>query len=163
MKRMTTLIALISILILSSCTTMTFIPTEGGAAKFNLATVEYVQAQNDATKTELTENISENISAVLDSLLAADREIMDSLQTRLAELDSSIAMLEATIDTTEMNVERSLAGMSKELTTVKTNASSTRMVIRRINDSIDELPVRALETFNDAIEEYLNKDEEATE
>ena len=53
--------------------------------------------------------------------------------------------------------------MSKELTTVKTNASSTRMVIRRINDNIDNLPVKALETFNEAINAYLNKDEAETE
>ena len=44
--------------------------------------------------------------------------------------------------------------------TMKTNASSTRMVIRRINDNIDNLPVKALETFNEAIQAYLNKDQE---
>jgi len=62
-----------------------------------------------------------------------------------------------------MYVDKSINTMQKELTTVKTNASSTRMVIRRINDNVDNLPVKALETFNEAINEYLTKDEAATE
>lgn len=62
-----------------------------------------------------------------------------------------------------MYVDKSINTMQKELTTMKTNASSTRMVIRRINDNIDNLPKKALETFNEAINEYLKKDEAATE
>ena len=162
MKKMLTLTLMTMILFIASCSTMSFLPTEGGASKFNLATVEYVQAQNAEQQAELIANLSENIAAQLDSLLAEDRAAMEELGILLDSLDASIVELTARIDTSELNMEKSLSGMSKELTTVKTNASSTRMVIRRINDGIDQLPLKALETFNQAINDYLAKQEAET-
>ena len=148
---------------LGSCSTLSFLPTEGGGSKFNLATVEYVQAQNEAQKDEIIESLSDDISLVLDSLLSEDRAAMQELAFLLDSLDASLLELSAKIDTSEINVDKSLALMSKELTTVKSHSSTTRMVIRRINDNIDNLPVKALETFNEAINEYLKKDEAPTE
>ena len=142
---------------------MSFIPTEGAAGKFNLATVEYVQAQSQAQRAELFDSLSVNMSTILDTLLMEDRAAMADLAAALDSLDATLMAFSAQIDSSELNTERALGGMSKELTTVKTNASSTRMVIRRINDNIDELPVKALETFNEAINEYLNKDEAEAE
>ena len=157
MKKIITLTALTSLMLLASCSTMTFIPTDGAASKFNLATVEYVRAQNIAQQEELLTSLSENIRSQLDSLLAEDRQRLNDLAQLLDSLNASLDVMAARIDTSEMNLDRSLSGMSKELTTVKTNASSTRMVIRRINDSIDTLPLKSLETFNAAINEYLKK------
>ncbi|NQV49647.1 MAG: hypothetical protein HQ507_04085 [Candidatus Marinimicrobia bacterium] len=154
---------LISALFLGSCSTMSFIPTEGGAAKFNLATVGYVQAQAEAQKAELIENLASNMSSVLDSLLQEDRAELIKLSAQLDSLDAALLVFSAQIDSAELRTEQSLVTMSKELTTVKTNASSTRMVIRRINDNIDNLPVKTLETFNEAINAYLNKEEAPTE
>ncbi len=142
---------------------MSFIPTEGGGAKFNLATVDYVNAQADAQKADIVDNLAENMSGVLDSLLLADRENLIELSAQLDSLDAALLVLSSKIDTSEMKIDKALMTMSKELTTVKTNASSTRMVIRRINDNIDDLPVKALETFNEAINDYLKKDEAPTE
>ncbi|NQV16686.1 hypothetical protein HQ531_14580 [bacterium] len=163
MNKLITTTLLISTLILGSCSTLSFLPTEGGASKFNLATVEYVQAQGEAQKAEIIENLSGNISLVLDSLLMEDRAAMAELSALLDSLDASLVILSTKIDSSEMKVDKSLALMAKELTTMKTNASSTRMVIRRINDNIDNLPVKALETFNEAINDYLKKGEEVTE
>lgn len=140
---------------------MTFIPTEGGAAKFNLATVDYVESRSATQREEIAANLADQIMPVLDSLLAEDREAMASFTATLNELDSTLEALTMHLDTTVANTERSIGMFSKDLTAMKTNASSTRMVIRRINDNIDNLPVKALETFNEAIEAYLNKDEEA--
>jgi len=138
---------------------MSFIPTEGGAAKFNLATVEYVQAQGNAQKEALISDLANNLSTVLDSVLEGDRAALMAMTAELDSLNEVILMFSTRIDSSELNVERSLITMQKELTAVKTNASSTRMVIRRINDNIDSLPLKALETFNEAINDYLKKDE----
>jgi len=163
MNKLTPMIVLISLLILGSCSTMTFIPTEGGAAKFNLATVDYVQAQNEVQQEELFSEMAKSITTMLDSLLMDDRAALQTLALQLDSLTNSITDFSVRIDSAETLTSKSLATMSKELTTVKTNASSTRMVIRRINDNIDALPVKALETFNEAINDYLKKDEAPTE
>ena len=163
MNKVLSIAILLSILILGSCSTMSFIPREGGAAKFNLATVEYVQAQNEAQRAELIQNLSSNIESILDSMLMNDRAALADFESRLDSLNSALADFAGKIDSSEIVTEKMLTSMSKELTTVKTNASSTRMVIRRINDNIDALPVKALETFNKAINAYLNKDKETTE
>ena len=163
MNKITTSIILISALLMGSCSTMSFLPTEGGAAKFNLSTVSYVQAQAEAQKADLIENLASNMSGVLDSLLREDRAELMALSAQLDSLDAALLAFSTQIDSSELRTEQSLMTMSKELTTVKTNASSTRMVIRRINDDIENLPKKALETFNEAINEYLTKDAAVTE
>lgn len=160
MKTRILIVTLITVTLLMSCSTMSFIPTEGGASKFNLATVEYVEQRAAAQEEELINNLADHIMPVLDSLLAEDREAMEAFTTELAMLDSVLEALTVHLDTTVANNEKTIAMFSKDLTTMKTNASSTRMVIRRINDNIDNLPVKALETFNEAIQAYLNKDQE---
>ncbi len=142
---------------------MSFIPTEGGASKFNLATVEYVQAQNMAQQDALMSDLAVNLSVMLDSALQEDRATLLAMTAELDSINSIILEFTAKMDSSEMYVDKSINTMQKELTTVKTNASSTRMVIRRINDNIDNLPVKALETFNEAINDYLKKDEAPTE
>jgi len=164
MKRLLSITILLSTLIYTSCSTLSFIPTEGGASKFNLATVEYVQAQSVKQQTELMADLSDHITMVLDSLLAEDRASLEVFTAQLQALDTALIQLSARLDTSEMNTAKSLGLMSKELTSVKTNASSTRMVIRRVNDNIEKLPLKALEAFNEAIQAYLHKDDEpATE
>lgn len=159
---MTLSILLVSLL-LGSCSTMSFIPTEGGASKFNLATVEYVQAQNAAQQDALMSGLAENLSVMLDSVLMEDRAALLVMTAELDSINNLMIEFTAQMDSSQMYVDKSINTMQKELTTVKTNASSTRMVIRRINDNIDNLPVKALETFNEAINDYLKKDETPTE
>ena len=157
MNKVLSVTVLLSILIMGSCSTMSFLPREGGAAKFNLATVEYVKAQNDAQQAELSHNLSANIESILDSMLMDDRAALAAFESQLDSLNSALTAFATKIDSSEIVTEKMLTTMSKELTTVKTNASSTRMVIRRINDNIDTLPVKALETFNKAIKSMLLK------
>ena len=142
---------------------MSFIPTEGGAAKFNLATVEYVQAQGEAQKEALVSDLAGSLSVVLDSVLMEDRAALLAMTAQLDSINTLMLVFSTQMDSSQMYVDKSINTMQKELTTVKTNASSTRMVIRRINDNIDNLPVKALETFNEAINDYLTKDEVETE
>lgn len=163
MSKIFTTLTLISALLIGSCSTMSFLPTEGGASKFNLATVEYVQAQNQAQQDALMNDLAGSLSVMLDSVLQEDRAALLAMTAELDSINSIILEFTAQMDSSEQYVEKSVMTMQKELTTVKTNASSTRMVIRRINDNIDELPIKALETFNEAINDYLSKDEAATE
>ncbi|NQV41060.1 MAG: hypothetical protein HQ506_01790 [Candidatus Marinimicrobia bacterium] len=163
MSKFMTLSILLVSLLLGSCSTMSFIPTEGGASKFNLATVEYVQAQNVAQQDALMSGLAENLSVMLDSVLMADRAALLAMTAELDSINSLMIEFTAQMDSSQMYLDKSINTMQKELTTVKTNASSTRMVIRRINDNIDNLPVKALETFNEAINDYLKKDEAPTE
>ncbi len=163
MNKIMTLSILLTAILLGSCSTMSFIPTEGGAAKFNLATVEYVQAQGEAQKEALVSDLAGSLSAVLDSVLMEDRAALLAMTAELDSINTLMLDFTAQMDSSQRYVDKSINTMQKELTTVKTNASSTRMVIRRINDNIDELPVKALETFNEAINDYLTKDEAVTE
>ena len=148
---------------LGSCSTISFLPTEGGAAKFNLATVEYVKNQSEAQKIELLEEFAGTLSTILDSLLIPDRAALAELSTNVDSLELTILEFSAQIDSTSLHTDEKLAAMLNELTTVKANASSTRMVIQRINDDIDALPKKALVTFNEAISAYLNKKSDQTE
>ncbi len=150
------LIVMASVMVLAGCTSWGFIPEEGTGAKFNLATVDYIKAQNDS----LTAQVTANVQAALDTLFAEDLEKITEFASLLDSLDTSLADLYARMDTLEMSTNQSVASMSKELSAVKTNASSTRMVIRRINDNIETLPVKALETFNEAINQYLSSQQE---
>ena len=152
--------AITAIILLSACSTMSFIPTEGGAAKFNLATVEYVENKAEIQKAELIDGLSANMVVLLDSLLVPERTELAELSQHLDSLELMMLAFSSRIDSSEFKSEAKLAGMSKELNTVKANASNTRTVLRRINDDIDDLPVKALETFNEAIEAYINKQEE---
>jgi len=111
----------------------------------------------------LVSDLAGSLSAVLDSVLMADRAALLAMTAQLDSINSLMLEFTAQMDSSQMYVDKSINTMQKELTTVKTNASSTRMVIRRINDNIDNLPVKALETFNEAINDYLTKDEAATE
>ena len=163
MYRFTTISLLLSALFLGSCSTMSFLPTEGGASKFNLATVEYVQAQNGAQKIELLEEFAGTLSTILDSLLIPDRVALAELSTNVDSLELIILEFSSQIDSSRLHTDEKLAAMLNELTTVKANASSTRMVIQRINDDVDALPKKALMTFNEAISAYLNKKSEQTE
>ncbi len=148
---------------LGSCSTISFLPTEGGAAKFNLATVEYVKNQSEAQKAELLEEFTGTLSTILDSLLIPDRVALAELSTNVDSLELTILEFSAQIDSTSLHTDEKLAAMLNELTTVKANASSTRMVIQRINDDIDALPKKALVTFNEAISAYLDKQSEKTD
>jgi len=92
-----------------------------------------------------------------------DRAALLAMTAQLDSINTLMLVFSTQMDSSQMYVDKSINTMQKELTTVKTNASSTRMVIRRINDNIDNLPVKALETFNEAINDYLTKDEVETE
>ena len=154
----TPFILIITAFVLMSCSTMTFIPEEGTAGKFNLATTEYVKAQQSAQ----LEAMMTEIQTYVDTLLMQEREELMGLIGDLGSIDSTLYGIEMRLDSLETGTAATLSAVGKELSAVKTNASSTRMVIRRLNDNVDEIPNKTLETFTKAIQSYLDSQKEET-
>lgn len=144
--------------LLSSCSTIRQIPREGSAAKFNLATVEYVNTRADAQMEELAQLNSANVMSVLDSLLIEDRKKLVELENLLVEHGKNLESLSASLDGTNenlMNVSSSLLGKVAEL---KSNVNTMQKQVEQFSVNIENLPEEAIRELNNALEEYLNKE-----
>ncbi len=130
--------------LLSSCSTIRQLPREGSAAKFNLATVEYV---NEKTA-------ESDIKAELDSLLMEDRKKLAEIESLKKSLDSLSASLDGTNENL-MNVSSSLLGRVAGL---KTDVNTMQKRVEKFSGNIEELPTEAIRELNKALEEYLNKE-----
>ena len=80
-----------------SCTTLSFIPKEGTVAKFNLATVDYVQLTAASQKEELVQQIKEDMEEILNSLLVEDRNALKNLENLLTEQEKIVTDLATTV------------------------------------------------------------------
>ena len=130
--------------LLSSCSTIRQLPREGSAAKFNLATVEYV---NEKTA-------ESDIKAELDSLLMEDRKKLAEIESLKKSLDSLSASLDGTNENL-MNVSSSLRVLVAGL---KTDVNTMQKRVEKFSVNIEELPTEAIRELNKALEEYLNKE-----
>ncbi len=130
--------------LLSSCSTLPLLPREGSAAKFNLATVDYV---NEKTA-------ESDIKAELDSLLMEDRKKLAEIESLKKSLDSLSASLDGTNENL-MNVSSSLLGRVAGL---KTDVNTMQKRVEKFSGNIEELPTEAIRELNKALEEYLNKE-----
>ncbi len=134
--------------LLSSCSTLPLLPREGSAAKFNLATVDYV---NEKTA-------ESDMKAELDSLLMEDRKKLADIENLMTELSKSLESLSASLDGTNenlMNVSSSLLGRVAGL---KTDVNTMQKRVEKFSGNIEELPTEAIRELNKALEEYLNKE-----
>jgi len=87
------------------CTSLTFIPRQGNAAKFNLATVAYVDSALAREERNTFRKIIESQQSFLDSLFAQQSEEISSIkasiagqQTNLNELATNITALNRQLD-----------------------------------------------------------------
>ncbi len=134
--------------LLSSCSTLPLLPREGSAAKFNLATVDYV---NEKTA-------ESDMKAELDSLLMEDRKKLADIENLMTELRKNLESLSASLDGTNenlMNVSSSLLGRVAGL---KTDVNTMQKRVEKFSGNIEELPTEAIRELNKALEEYLNKE-----
>ena len=134
--------------LLSSCSTLPLLPREGSAAKFNLATVDYV---NEKTA-------ESDMKAELDSLLMEDRKKLADIENLMTELRKNLESLSASLDGTNenlMNVSSSLLGRVAGL---KTDVNTMQKRVEKFSANIEELPTEAIRELNKALEEYLNKE-----
>jgi len=140
-----------------SCTTLSFIPQEGKAARFNLATVEYVQLTAEKQQKQLVEQIKTNLDEILNSLLEKDRNTIKNLEILLNEHEKKITTIAASIDSSNTRLGMLSAKLVKDLSDVKSSTRNMQMYIDQINSNLDTLPVEALKELNAALEEYMNK------
>ncbi len=136
-----------------SCSTLSFIPREGGGAKFNLATVDYVQTATTGQKDEIVRDIEE----ILNSLLEDDRAALKNLETLLAEQEKRMNDLSATVDNSNESLEMLSTKLVKDLSDVKSSARDIQMYIDQLETSMKTLPVEALRELNTALDEYMEK------
>ncbi|MFQ6678077.1 MAG: hypothetical protein ACE5D0_07110 [Fidelibacterota bacterium] len=140
-----------------SCSTLSFIPREGGGAKFNLATVEYVQTATAGQKEEIVQQIKGDMEEILNSLLEDDRATLKNLETLLADQAKRMDELSATVDNSNASLEMLSTKLVKDLSDVKSSARDIQMYIDQLETSMKTLPVEALRELNTALDEYMAK------
>ena len=134
--------------LLSSCSTIRQLPREGSAAKFNLATVEYV---NEKTA-------ESDIKAELDSLLMEDRKKLEEMENLMTELSKSLESLSASLDGTNENLMNVSSSLRVLVAGLKTDVNTMQKRVEKFSVNIEELPTEAIRELNKALEEYLNKE-----
>lgn len=140
-----------------SCTTLSFIPKEGKAAKFNLATVEYVQSVAISQKEELVQLIKKDLDEILNSLLKDDRAALNNLENLLAEQEKRVNALAESVDSSNVTLGMLSAKLVKDISEVKGNTRTMQMYINQIEANLKTLPIEALQELNTALDEYMEK------
>ena len=140
-----------------SCTTLSFIPKEGTVAKFNLATVDYVQLTAASQKEELVQQIKEDMEEILNSLLVEDRNALKNLENLLTEQEKRVTDLATTVANSNESLEMLSGKLVKDLSEVKNNIRNMQMYLDQIEENLKTLPVETLRELNTAIDEYMAK------
>ncbi len=140
-----------------SCTTLSFIPKDGKAAKFNLATVEYVQSATLSQKEELVQLIKKDLDEILNSLLEDDRAALNNLENLLAEQEKRVNALAESVDSSNVTLGMLSAKLVKDISEVKGNTRNMQMYIDQIETDLKTLPIEALQELNKALDEYMEK------
>lgn len=153
-------ILFIASLMIVSCSTMTFIPTEGKASKFNLATVNYVEAQNANQNEKILEELSKNLDEILNQALADDRAKINELEVLLAAQVKQIETLSAKVDSSKSSLMMVSGSLRQELGVVKSSNRDLKMSLENIKSNIGNLPKEAMEELNKALKAYLGETEE---
>ncbi|NQV38691.1 MAG: hypothetical protein HQ509_11890 [Candidatus Marinimicrobia bacterium] len=146
-----------SSLLIMSCSTMTFLPTEGTASKFNLATVEYVEAQNANQNEKLLDELTKNLDEVLNQVLAEDRAKISELEKLLTEQEKKIESISTLVDSSNSTLLMVSGSLRRELGEVKSSNQDLKMSLDNIKNNIDNLPKDAMEELNNALKAYLGK------
>ena len=140
-----------------SCTTLSFIPKEGTVAKFNLATVDYVQLTAASQKEELVQQIKEDMEEILNSLLVEDRNALKNLENLLTEQEKRVTDLATTVANSNESLEMLSGKLVKDLSEVKNNIRNMQMYLDQIEENLKTLPVETLRELNTALDEYIAK------
>jgi len=140
-----------------SCSTLSFIPREGGAAKFNIATVDYVNSSAAGQKEELMKNIKEDLDEILNSLLEEDRTALKNLETLLAEQEKRLTDIETSVETSNTSLGLLSSKLVKDLSEVKSTTRNMQMYVDQVEENLKTIPIEALKELSTALEEYMDK------
>ena len=130
--------------LLSSCSTIRQLPREGSAAKFNLATVEYVNKKTAES----------DIKAELDSLLTEDSKNLAEIESLKKSLDS----LSDSLGHTNKSLSFSRKFFNSKIDQLTNDVKEMQKHVDKFSDNIEDLPTEAIRELNKALEEYLNKE-----
>ncbi len=153
------LVLILSGILLVSCSTMTFLPTEGPASKFNLATVEYVEAQNANQNESIVQDLSANIDEVLNKALESDRQRIADLEKMLAEQEAKIEALTGAVDSSKATLMMVSGSLRKDLSEIRSSNQDIKLSLDRIKSNVDTLPKEAMVELNNALKAYLGETE----
>lgn len=140
-------ILFIALLLISGCSSLSFIPTP---AKATLATTDYVNQSMQKMIDETTNKVIEQSKSIMDEALKADREKMDSLRSTMEnqqkDVQAVLAKMEE-IDALSGQMRDMVGRMKKDLNEVKAE----------MLDSIDVVwvSVRNLEKVDQTIQTNL--------
>ncbi|NOZ04296.1 MAG: hypothetical protein GXO92_06800 [FCB group bacterium] len=149
------------LLILWSCSTMSFIPREGGAAKFNLATVDYVESQINAQNEEILTKVMNNFEPIIDSLLVEDRARLTQLESLLAEQEAQVQSLSNTVDSTYISMNAIANKVLTDISGVKRTTADLQLLSAQLSARMDKLSKEALQELQKVLATYLQESSEA--
>ncbi|NOZ75856.1 MAG: hypothetical protein GXO90_10890 [FCB group bacterium] len=153
-------IVLAALWLMTGCSSMSFLPREGTAAKFNLATVEYVEQQNKSQNDVIVKELQGQIEEIVRKLTEVDREKLADLEAQIAQQSKMIADVQASADSTRSSVQMVSGRLLKDISDLKSANKNTQLFIDQFKADIERLPEEALREFNNAINAYLNSEPE---
>ncbi len=145
------------LLIWWSCSTISFIPREGGAAKFNLATVDYVENQINAQTEEIFTKVTQNFKPIIDSLLVEDRARLAQLESLLAEQEAQVQSLSNTVDSTYVSMNAIANKVLKDISGVKRTTTDLQLLSAQLSERMDNLSKETLQELQKVLATYLQE------
>ena len=157
MKKSRVGFAIIMTILFNSCTSIPFIPTEGSAAKFNLATVEYVDAERNDQKEEVVKQVLAMLPAIIDSLLADERNNIKLMSALLNEHQEKLTEFSTELDATNADVLRVSRKVLRDISEVKSSVRDFQMYTQNMKAELETLPLDVIQEMQTAFEVYLDQ------
>ncbi len=150
MKTKMTLIGILGAFLFQACTTIPGLPTTGTAAKFNLATTEWVLNQNAAIEERISQILIDSLQVILDQALASDRQ-------QLALMDSTLQAMEETLNQTSALMEGRTDTLKAQIINLQNATAQLKVSVTQIQRTAADLPREALKELSKAVSKYLEE------
>jgi len=157
MTKLKTITGIGFVFLVMGCSSITFIPREGTASKFNLATVEYVNQMNQSQNEKIIEQLQGQLESVVTKVTEPDREKIADLEAQIAAQAKLIENIQASVDSTRNSVQMVSGRLLKDISDLKASNKNTQFFINQFKSEVEKLPEKALKEFDNAINDYLKK------
>tara|TARA_B100000315_G_scaffold214013_1_gene212290 strand:+ start:3332 stop:3925 length:594 start_codon:yes stop_codon:yes gene_type:complete len=157
MKKIWVGFALLISILFNACSSIPFIPTEGSAAKFNLATVEYVDAARNNQKDEVIKQVIAMLPSIIDSLLADERNKINLMNALLNEHQEKLTEMSTELDATNADVLRVSSKVLRDISEVKSSVRDFQMYTSNMKSELETLPLEVIQEMQTAFKVYLDQ------
>lgn len=140
-----------------ACSSLPFVPREGAGANLNLATVGYVQESQEEVREELREDLLASLPEAIDARLVEDRRRITRLQEGALARQEKMDAVEQRLAEARAGLEAVAEEMRREAEAFRSAAAEMQALRQRLDDALRELPTRALEQLQLAIESHLSE------